>query len=192
MLLLDFVSKNSEEEHFQFIEYSRSLEGSANGSYNHKKLPEWLLYQPKIRNVYDRSKLGAPSPFDVVIGKFDFRTKAGKENKEWLQDKDQVLSSSFKTFNGYLRNILKLYANELSEGYPKGQKIGHSQTLAVSNGILMTFPYIHEKYCHFLHQEHTGEATFKETTLKPYAQVGMYQFVAAKMFNIFTFFNRTT
>lgn len=125
--------------------------------------------------------MGAPSPFDVVIGKFDFKAKAGDVNSEWLQNKNEVLNSTFKTYNGYLRDILKRCAKELDEGYPEGQRIGHSQTLAISNGILMTFPYIQEKYCHFLQQEHTGEATFKETTLKPYAQVGVCCFWMLKL-----------
>lgn len=168
---LGFMSNYSEDAHREFYEFVQAKASTDDEEKEEESLPKWLIFQPKTKNRYELTKKSEPSPYDVVVGKFKFDKLAGQTNRSFFKSKTQVNDSSFKIFNRFLRDLLNRYANELNDGFPSGIKIINSQTLAISNGILMTFPLIHFKYAFFVKQEYTKEATFKETTLKPYAQV---------------------
>lgn len=131
--------------------------------------PKWLIFQTAKINKQEKSS------YDILLGKFNFKRFAGKSNVLWLECKTKVLGSTFTSFNCFIRDVLKQYARELDNGFPKGMKINHSQTLAISHGFLLTFPNVQQKYAIFLAQSHTGEANnFKSTTLKLYAHVILF------------------
>lgn len=168
LFCLGFKRQNSVEEQQNFLDFVQELQSSTEDD---QSLPEWLCFQPKTKNVYEQRKLSDPSPYDIILGEFKYLQLAGKVNTKWLRNDKKVKESTFKVFNSFLREILKRYADELHDGFPIEAKIDHTQTLAFCNGILMTFPSIQKKYATFLQQERTGEVTFKQTTLKPFAQV---------------------
>lgn len=132
-------------------------------------LPKWLLFQTAIIKKQQHYS------YDILLGKFKFRRLAGKSNLKWLECKSKVFDSTFKSFNSFIRDVLEQCAKELDNGFPKGVKITHSQTLAVSHGFLLTFPNVQKKYATFLAQSHTGEVNnFKATTLTLFAHVILF------------------
>lgn len=171
LFCLGYVRRSSEEEKQNFLDFMNNLQSTSVEEDESSLLPSWLSYQPKNKNIFEQAKLSETSSYDIVLGEFQYSRVAGKVNKRWFRNEKIVQESSFTVFNSYLRDILKLYADKLNDGFPKEVKIDHSTSLAFCNGILMTFPNIHKKYALILQQVRLGEVTFKESTLKPFAQV---------------------